>query len=119
MDKTDLGTARPNRSRVLSCFRFQQSSIRRWIAPSVIVAASLWQAACTNGMAAADSNTVATPLTAENCANAIPSLQQAAYGDGSGHREALEMLASCYDQLGQADRATAARWRLYEDNTDY
>ncbi len=120
MEQIDLILDKETNRYTLPVARFSLFSGRSRYAAIAALAASFLQAACTTEtMAAADPRPDVMPAAADGCAASLSSLEQAAYGDGSGHLEALQTLATCYDRLGQGDRAAAIRWRLYQDRTDY
>ncbi|HTI44743.1 MAG TPA: hypothetical protein VL462_00095 [Candidatus Nitrosotalea sp.] len=59
-------------------------------------------------------NSGQTP-SADLCGQALPVLEQAALGEQTGHIAALKMLRSCYQLLGQAERAQTIGWFLDGD----
>lgn len=66
--------------------------------------------------AAADNDpTGSASASAAFCDQSLPSLQAAAYGEQSGHMEALKTLEACYQRLGQSDQANLVRWRIYQE----
>jgi len=52
------------------------------------------------------------PLSADFCNDALPGLQDAAYGEQSGHIQAARTLEACYRLLGQSERANQVQWHI-------
>lgn len=50
--------------------------------------------------------------TSTFCLKSISALQEAGYGERSGHLDALKTLERCYTQLGQTDKAKRIHWRI-------